>query len=45
MLSSSSRWIKRRRQLTGRTPTGRVALTALVLVSMTETEFDPALVT
>ena len=30
---------------TGRTPTGTVALTALVLVSMTETEFEPALVT
>jgi hypothetical protein len=30
---------------TGKTPTGTVALTALVLVSMTETEFEPALVT
>jgi hypothetical protein len=29
---------------TGRTPTGTVALTALVPVSMTETEFEPALV-
>jgi hypothetical protein len=28
---------------TGRTPTGTVALTALVLVSMTETDFDSAL--
>ena len=30
---------------TGRNPTGTVALTALLPVSMTETEFDPALVT
>jgi len=30
---------------TGKAPTGTVAVTALVLVSMTETEFEPALVT
>jgi len=31
--------------LTGLTPTGTVAVTALVLVSITEVEFEPTLVT